>query len=462
MAKLDQSFIKAYGHVGGRTSAGRAESTSSAPLATAAPPVISTAPVVIDAGSFSVDTTCQASSNIACASSTPAVEPVRTHEEHPVAPPKKPRKPAAKREAAASKPQAAAPLVTTFQADSLSVDTFPAQQPAETPKPATKQPAPQPPRAAKPASEPLCHRACTIQFSTTTDSLTREPVSDAADECDEELLIEDDQDETEYEREVTQHVHQPANHRPHVAPAAAPAPRIDGAAYHRVTAPAKPTLRAGYEVDAFRWPEVVNGLSGRATTALSTLIDELVDASSAGRGVIMFAGERRGAGATTLAIYAARRMAELGLSVALVDADFAKPTLARSLGVAVEHGWDDAIQAQTDFAAAMIASLEDGVSILPCRQASTNNTGARAARLAEDLAVLRKHFALVLLDGGPLAEVAEPWLNHAPEDTIDCGIVVRDVRLDAARRGPNRPHTPHAAYPAIGIVENFVSENTTK
>lgn len=452
MAKLDQSFIKAYGHVGGRNSSGRAESVPREPQPTAAPLVISAAPIVIDASSFSVDTSCAASTDKRCDSPAPAVEPVRTHEEHPVAPPKKPRKPAAERDAATSKPQAAAPVVTTFQADSLSVDTFAAPQPVETPKPAAKKPAPQPPRAAQPAPEPLCHRACTIQFSTTTDSLTGEPISDAADECDEELLIEDEHDDNEYQQEVA--------HQVPAAPVAASSPRIDGAAYHRVTAPAKPTLRSGYEVDAFRWPEVVNGLSGRATTALSTLIDELVDASSDGRGVIMFAGERRGAGATTLAIYAARRMAELGLSVAIVDADFAKPTLARSLGVAVEYGWDDAIQAQTDFAAAMIASLEDGVSILPCRQASTNNTGVRAARIAKDLATLRKHFALVLLDGGPLAEVAEPWLNHAPEDTIDCGIVVRDVRLDAARRGPPKPHTPRPSYPAIGVVENFVAEKT--
>lgn len=78
------------------------------------------------------------------------------------------------------------------------------------------------------------------------------------------------------------------------------------------------------------------------------------------------------------------------------------------------------------------------------------------------MAVLRKHFAFVLLDGGPLAEVAEPWLNHAPEDTIDCGIVVRDVRLDAARRGLPKPHMPHPSYPAIGVVENFVTDNKTK
>jgi Mrp family chromosome partitioning ATPase len=465
MAKLDQSFIKAYGHVGGRTAASRTDSASREPQLATAPQIISAAPVVVDANSFSVDTSCYASTNNSCTSSMPAVKLVRTHEEHPAAPPKKPRKPAAKRDAAISTPPpATAPAVTTFQADSLSVDTFAAaERPAETPKPAVKKPAPLSPKAVQSASEPLCHRACTIQFSTVAELASHESIADEVDDCDEELLIEDEHEEVVHEQPVAQQVHPPVQHREYSASATVSAPRIEAAAYHRVAAPTQPvqqpSLRAGYEVDAFRWPEVVNGLSGRATTALSTLIDELVDASSAGRGAIMFAGERRGAGTTTLAIYAARRMAELGLSVALVDADFAKPMLARSLGVAVEYGWDDAIQSQADFAAAMIASLEDGVSILPARQASMNNTGARAARIAEDLATLRKHFALVLLDGGPLAEVAEPWLNHAPEDTIDCGIVVRDVRLDAARRGPSKPHP---SYPAIGVVENFVSDNKSK
>ncbi len=480
MAKLDQSFIKAYGQFAARPAAGHVN-PAARDAAAVTQSVISAAPIVIDTSSFSVDATCASTCDQAQEPSTlqhrfEAAPQTQSSAPRPhrrtrdvaatelvsvptvqVGQPKKTRRTTAKREMPAiQEPPASMPLITTFQADSLTVDTPAARHvPAATPKLAAK-PAPKPP--AKTESNPLCHRACTVQFSTVADTQLDNI------ECDDEPLDDIESEEIPHE-ETAPFRYQPASVRepaPHAA-------RIDGAAYHRVTAPVapavaaatKPTLRSGYEVDAFRWPEVVNGLAGRATTALSTLIDELVDASSDGRGVIMFAGERRGAGATTLAIYAARRMAELGLSVALVDADFGKPFLARSLGMAVEHGWDDALQAQTGFAAAMISSLEDGVTVLPCRNALLSVTGAKAARMAEDLSVLRKHFALVLLDGGPLAEVAEPWLKHAPEDTIDCGIVVRDVRLDAGRRGPARPHTPHATYPAIGVVENFVSENQT-
>jgi Mrp family chromosome partitioning ATPase len=473
MAKLDQSFIKAYGHAGLRGGGAQPVATNAAPSQAVAPqvaapkaassaaPVVSATPIVVDTGAFAFDTTSTIAHDTP-ASSAPrphikpvlAVAPLPVAEE-PVAAPRKTRRPPAKKSTAvppvASPSNVAANLATTFQADSFTVDTAAA---AEMKPPIAKPSAPTKPvetkRAApRMAADHFCHRACTVEFST-VDETAAEP---AQDEC-LELEIDDEapHDETQYAELATAPALQQAQN-------AVTAPRIDGVAYHRMAATPSATLRTGYEVDAFRWPEVVDGLSGRATTALSTLIDELVDASSIGRGVVMFAGERRGAGTTTLAAYAARRLAQLGLSVALVDADFGKPALARTLGVAAEFGWDDSLEAQHDSATAMIASLGDSVTILPLRHAVSVDA-VKAARISADLAVLRKHFALVILDGGPLAEVAEPWIAHAPEDTIDCAIVVRDVRVDSGRSATRRPHAQRsAAVPAIGVVENFVHES---
>lgn len=453
MAKLDQSFIKAYGHVGTRATVASARPAPSP----SALPLISATPIVVDASSFAIDAcgalgepptathpveSAPATSisavprpHIAVSSPTPAQTPRKTR-----------RGPAKRSEDQDGANSAPAPLAATFQADSFTVDTTsgemkpPIAKPAAPAKPVETRR--QPPRAS--ASE-LCHRACTVEFSTVADT----PLE--ADEADDDLVENAAENAASDPRQAVvadRHV--------------AAAPRIDGVAYRRMTAPNVPALRTGYEVDAFRWPEVVDGLGARATTALATLIDELVDSSSSGRNVVMFAGQRRGAGTTTLAAYAARRLAQLGLSVALVDADFAKPALARSLGVAVEYGWDDTLEAQTEPNAAMIGSLGDGVALLPLRRATFGVTEVRAARIAADLAQLRKHFALVIVDGGPLAEVAEPWLAHAPHDTVDCGIVVRDARIDAART-PSRPHGPASAtLSAIGIVENFVAETKTK
>jgi Mrp family chromosome partitioning ATPase len=467
MAKLDQSFIKAYGHAGLRGGAAAAPGTKTPNASASEPPGVSTTPIVVDTGAFAFDSTSvlvhDSVPNVASrphSKLVPPPAPARVVEEpvveEPAAAPRKTRRAPAKRPAAVNQEQeTVAKSATTFQADSFSVDSPPV---AEIKPPVAKPVAPPKPVETKRqtprlAGSDFCHRACTVEFTAVADVAT----DVQQDECVEAEVV--DELPAAIAPAVTHsanvHVTAAGNRENH----AATAPRIDGVAYHRVNAAPASVLRTGYEVDAFRWPEVVEGLSGRATTALSTLIDELVDASSIGRGVVMFAGERRGAGTTTLAAYAARRLAQLGLTVALVDADFSKPALARTLGVAVEFGWDDALEAQHDSATAMIASLGDGVTILPIRHAVSVNA-TKAARISADLAVLRKHFALVILDGGPLADVAEPWIHQAPEDTIDCAIVVRDVRIHAGRPAARRPHTERsAALPAIGVVENFVHES---
>lgn len=499
MARLDQSFIKAYGNVGARAGGGRAGGGRGAGKQTpavdaaAALPLLSAAPIVVDASAFGdvaafanpaachadcdgrhcnhAERDAERRETQVVERPSPAARPHfrRPSAEHAAADaevaspsPRAKRRPDAKAEASA------AVKVPTFDANAFSVDTFsgesasggsaaaaddePANRRDATARPSAvrasaARPTPPPARPAPMRPADLCHRACTVQFSTCGDSA----MDDASNHDDVEVELE----LTEIADEFAAPPRMEANRS-----AAASAP-VQGATYHPVSARPAATLRVGYEVDAFRWPPTVAGLAGRATTALSSLIDELVDASSSGRGVVMFAGERRGAGTTTLSAYAARRLAELGLSVALVDADFAKPTLARSLGVAVEQGWEASIEADSDFAAALIASLDDGVTMLPLRGAMPQVSGAKATRIAADLGVLRQHFALVILDGGLIAE-AEAWLSQAPQDTIDCGIVVRDVREHAAHGPQRRPTAAHSpTYPAIGVVENFVRETHT-
>jgi Mrp family chromosome partitioning ATPase len=443
-------------------------------------PLLSAAPIVVDVGSFDAASFGETHFDVAksCQSACDAgvdhrVEPAaersvsRPHVRRPSPAhaaadadvssplPRPDRRPAARPALRESEARRTVDDPPAFDANAFSVDTFGGgnSRAASEPKPAQPQPVmtPRQPASARnttrpmvPAASPaidranLCHRACTAQFSN---------ADAAAHDADDPLEPIDDADFA-------------AEQRTPAVPALPHAPHVDGVAYRSISAPPAATLPAGYEVDAFRWSPTVAGLAGRATTALSSLVDELVDASSSGRGVIMFAGECRGAGTTTLSAYAARRLAELGLSVVLVDADFAKPTLGRSLGVAVDFGWDDALETDADVSAALIASLDDGVSLLPLRRAVTSVNGAKAARLAADLFVLRQNFALVIVDGGPLADT-EAWLGHAPEDTIDCGIVVRDVRQDSAHRTNGRSIAPSASYPAIGVVENFVRETHT-
>jgi hypothetical protein len=461
MARLDQSFIKAYGH---GPSAG-----------TQSPPAPAVEPQPSGGGMFSWTV---ASSTLDIAAPTSPAGPA-THYPRPMpaaAPALTPSYAPAPSPAAPSP----APIVIPITAPSRNVGvthridagrpTQPAMPPA--PQPASRAVAPTvtgsvntsvhvavkaAPAAYASASpcEPesqgdvmdgFFHRSCTIECST-HDTAAMPALPSAV----------------------------PAMHNPVTAPQAAPshaappAPPWTQRPWQEPAAPAfspiasapEIELIAGFEVDGFRWPEMVRSFAERSTAELAPLVDELVDASRAGRNVVMFAAARRGAGASMLALYAARRAAELGLSVAIVDADFVKPSLARNLGVAPAQGWEDVLARRCELSQCLIASINDRVTLLPLRGSCVELAKEYAVEAAVHLAMLRANFNLVIVDGGPLADGAEPWLQAAGDRAIDFGIVIRDVRHDlrhdsahgAAGNGCMRP-SDH--YPAIGVVENFV------
>lgn len=294
----------------------------------------------------------------------------------------------------------------------------------------------------------LCHRSCTIECSA-QDTLSMGTVQTHAASC---------ASPAAREMPIANAATAPAwAQRPWQEPTtAAPVAYQEPAAYAEpIAAVPAMELTAGFEVDGFRWPEMVRWFAERSMAALAPLVDELIHASKAGRNVVMLAGGRRGAGATMLTLYAAKRAAELGLRVAIVDGDFSKPSLARSLGVAPTHGWEDVLSRRGDLAQCLITSLGDRVTLLPLRGSCVELAKECAGAAAANLKMLRQHFDLVLVDGGPLADNAEPWLQAAGDGAIDFGIVVRDVRHDSQHGGAHA-HRPSAHYPAIGVVENFV------
>ena len=97
--------------------------------------------------------------------------------------------------------------------------------------------------------------------------------------------------------------------------------------------PAEREFKPAWEVDHFTWPRLCRRLIARAAEELDRLADALLAANSQGRKVLAMAGCRRGEGATTLLLCAARRLAERGIKPVLVDADLGRPRLAKRLGV---------------------------------------------------------------------------------------------------------------------------------
>jgi Mrp family chromosome partitioning ATPase len=271
------------------------------------------------------------------------------------------------------------------------------------------------------------------------------------------------------------------------APAAAshaPSRMSPPAPHARVTAPAPPTAPAGpvptaerrplssfatgptvesrfrpaLEVDAFRWPAVVEKLTQHYTARWRQAVKVLLSADDEGRSLIGVGGAARGVGCTTVVSCLARLLIEAGKTVAIVDGDFATAGLARYLGLAPEVGWEDVLAGRTPLAECIVQSLEDRIAVLPLVQG-----GAPAAEKLDAIhasvtaGVLRYHYDIVLFDLGAVTdEIQGPIaLRIARRCRLDAVLLTTDAK-SAAVVGPARLQqiAPELADSCLGVVEN--------
>lgn len=219
-------------------------------------------------------------------------------------------------------------------------------------------------------------------------------------------------------------------------------------------------LQPMLEVDRLHWPEMVDTVLHRAASHLGSLVDSLFHASASGRKVLLFMGERHGAGVSTLTAAAAKRLADLGLRVALVDGDLNKAMLGRSLGVAAQQGWDDVLCGRAELADVLVEAIVDRITLLPL--ASTLHSQIKSLdvrRPSADLATLREQFDIVLVDGGALPAQGQPHLFHMLTNaTLDGTILVRDLR-HGGDEAPLHAHPLRERIESLqlGVVENFAT-----
>ncbi len=108
---------------------------------------------------------------------------------------------------------------------------------------------------------------------------------------------------------------------------------------HAVDQPALPVeqtteFRPGLEVEQFAWMPLIDNLCHQQQIGFDRVLLELETEMAADRRVIALTSVKRGEGRTTMLQCLARRAAEMGLKVCLVDMDDAKPALAEQLGLA--------------------------------------------------------------------------------------------------------------------------------
>jgi Mrp family chromosome partitioning ATPase len=215
--------------------------------------------------------------------------------------------------------------------------------------------------------------------------------------------------------------------------------------------------RPMFEIDAVRWPVMCQKLLTECGPRFSELANGLRQEAAHGRKVLAVTGLGRGEGRTTLTLCLAKQLAEARIRVALVDADFASPTIASRLGINAEAGWESALTGEQSVWEVMIEATSDRLSIVPLAAAHFADQMPRPVYgIAAVLADLAEHFDIVLVDAGPLAEGdAADWLLD-PAAGVQSVILSHDARqTNASRLAAACLQLAEAGVRQLGIAEMF-------
>lgn len=218
-------------------------------------------------------------------------------------------------------------------------------------------------------------------------------------------------------------------------------------------------FRPHLEVEHFLWPSAVRAILERGGPDTASFATQLLARAQAGEKVLAITGGGRGEGRTSVALGLARTIAAAGGRVVLVDADFERPDLARSLGVAPEFGWDHVLQGELPLDDVLITSLGDHLAMVPWHQRLAGSVlPFHPLRANVSLGLLREHYDLVLVDGGPLAGGQRPAglasLVHAAR--FDGCYLIHDCRPQAASSLAAAVRAARSAGLRVcGAIENF-------
>jgi Mrp family chromosome partitioning ATPase len=213
------------------------------------------------------------------------------------------------------------------------------------------------------------------------------------------------------------------------------------------------------EVDGFLWPKTVGRLAASTHEALEKITEDLLGRASRNQRVIGWQACRHGDGCSTLLLAAARHLAERGLKVALVDADFRHPGLARRVGLTPTSGWEEVAAGRLSLAEVMVESLRDGISLAPWCIAAEEEapSAAKPSDPASALEALCQAYDIVLVDlGRGNSNGAHAELLASLRSRLDVVLVVHNVgEVPAAELNRVCQGLSQTGKAELAVVENF-------
>ncbi len=220
------------------------------------------------------------------------------------------------------------------------------------------------------------------------------------------------------------------------------------------------------QVDHYTWPSACRRLGTEAAHELDRMADGLAAAVIQGNKALAIGGCRSGEGTTTLLLCAARRLADRGHKVIMVDANFANPRLAQQLGLLPQFGWEEVLAGRLPLEEVAIESTRNELAVLPLLAPlsgeESSDTGDNPAhdqsRLADSIRLLVENYDAVLVDLGPLEDPDAPGgaLAQGIGAGLDGVVLVQDVRTTTDDKlAEIRRHLSAAGIAQPGIIQNY-------